>query len=251
MTVTDPLFDISGKVVIVAGAGGGIGGPLAKALHQRGARMVLFDIDASRLGMVADALEGTDSLVADIRDEAAVRDVVARAIDRFGRLDAAVNAAGILPIESAMPMEYSAFEECISVNLNGAFLLSRTAATAMLDGGGRIVHLASVSSFVSNERYAAYASSKAGLAQLVRVLAREWAGRGITVNAIGPALTDTPLTRDYLANSEFLERSIAAIPMGRLGTPDDLIATAILLLAPGGAFITGQTICVDGGRTLV
>ena len=121
----------------------------------------------------------------------------------------------------------------------------------MQDSGGRIVHIASVSSFVANAEYAAYASSKAALAQLVRVLAREWAPKNITVNAIGPALIDTPMTEVYLAETGFREQAVTVIPMGRLAEPRDLMATIILLLAEGGAFITGQTICVDGGRTLV
>ncbi len=113
------------------------------------------------------------------------------------------------------------------------------------------MHLASVSSFVANPGYAAYASSKGALAQLIRVLAREWAADRITVNGIGPALTETPLTHDYLGNPEFRSKAIEVIPMGRLGRPEDIVAMTLLLLAPGGAFVTGQIICVDGGRTLV
>ena len=137
------------------------------------------------------------------------------------------------------------------MNIAGAFFFSRTLVEAMRGRAGRIVHLASVSSFVANKGYAAYASSKAGLTQLVRVLAREWAAHGITVNAIGPALTETQLTKPYLKNAEFRQKAIEVIPMGRLGTTADIVAPILLLLAPGGAFITGQTIYIDGGRTLV
>ncbi len=103
----------------------------------------------------------------------------------------------------------------------------------------------------ANPGYAAYAASKAGVSQLTRVLALEWAPFGVTVNAIGPAMTPTPLTTEFLADRERHEAALAQIPLGRFGTPDDLIGVAVLLASDGGSFITGQTIFVDGGRTLL
>ncbi len=249
--IDDPLFGLQAKVVIIAGAGGGLGGEIARTLHARQTRLVLFDVDDARLRAIAEDCPGAESLTADIRDEVAMRAVVEKTRQKFGRIDGVVNAAGLLPIAASITLEASVFRECLDVNVTGAFLLSRVAAEAMAETGGRIIHLASVSSQVSNANYAAYASSKAALSQLVRVLAREWAGLNITVNAIGPALTATPLTDDYLADPEFRSQAVAAIPMGRLGEPEDLVGTVVLLLAVGGAFITGQTIYVDGGRTLV
>jgi NAD(P)-dependent dehydrogenase (short-subunit alcohol dehydrogenase family) len=120
----------------------------------------------------------------------------------------------------------------------------------MADQGGRIVHFASVSSLVANVDYAAYATSKAALVQLVRVLAREWAPRAVTVNAIGPAMTETGMTKTLLSDPQFRAQALASIPLGRFGQPEDLIGMVVLLLAAAGAFITGQTIYVDGGRTL-
>jgi NAD(P)-dependent dehydrogenase (short-subunit alcohol dehydrogenase family) len=104
---------------------------------------------------------------------------------------------------------------------------------------------------VANINYAAYATSKAALSQLVRVLAREWAATGITVNAIGPAMTETGMTGGYLSGASFRNQALASIPLGRFGAPEDLIGPLVLLLSSAGAFITGQTIYVDGGRTLV
>ncbi len=249
--IDDSLFSVQGKVVIVAGAGGGLGSEISRALQARQARLVLFDIDDARLRTVADDCPGAEILNADIRDEVALRTVIERAQKKFERIDGVINAAGLLPIATAVSFDESIFRECMEVNVTGAFLLSRVAAEAMAETGGRIIHLASVSSQVANAQYAAYASSKAALSQLVRVLAREWAALNITVNAIGPALTATPLTDDYLADPEFRANAVAAIPMGRLGEPEDLLGTVVLLLAAGGSFITGQTIYVDGGRTLV
>jgi NAD(P)-dependent dehydrogenase (short-subunit alcohol dehydrogenase family) len=249
--VTDPLFDVSGKAYLIAGAGGGLGSTMARSLDERGARLVLFDIDETAVEQVGSAIPDALTRVADMNDQTALSEMVQVTLNRFGKIDGAINAAGVLPMAAAATFDEAAFRECIDVNLTAAFLFSRTAAEQMQDSGGRVVHIASVSSFVANPEYAAYASAKAGLAQMVRVLAREWAPRNILVNAIGPALTETSLTRDYLSNPDFRRNAIAAIPMGRLGEAADLIGTLLLLLSPGGAFITGQTIYVDGGRTLV
>lgn len=246
----DPLFDLQNRVFVIAGAGGGLGSEIARALQDRGAKLVLFDIDEARLKAVSADCPGALATLADIRDEATLRHIVSGGVDKFERIDGAINAAGLLPIDPSMTVDEKVFRDCLDVNLTGALLLSRVTAEA-LGQGGRIVHLASVSSQVANSQYAAYASSKAALSQLVRVLAREWAPQNITVNAIGPAMTETPLTEGYLSDPEFRKQAMAVIPMGRLGEAQDLIGMIILLLAEGGAFITGQTIYVDGGRTLV
>lgn len=249
--ITDPLFNVRDKVYIIAGAGGGLGQVLARALFKRGAKLVLFDIDESTLQRVGAEMPDALTQVADITNQQALSGIVQLAQERFGQIDGAINAAGLLPISAAATFEEAVFRQCIDVNLTGAFLFSRAVAEKMQDDGGRIVHIASVSSFVANAEYAAYASSKSGLAQMVRVLAREWAPKNILVNAIGPALTETPLTQGYLSDPTFRRNAISAIPMGRLGEADDLIGTLLLLLSPGGGFITGQTVYVDGGRTLV
>ena len=250
MVEDDPLFNVRGRVVVIAGAGGGLGTESARALHGRGARLILFDIDEPRLRAVEADYPGVVAQVADITNEAQVRGVVAGGVEKFGRIDGAINAAGLLPMEPSLGASVATFRECIDVNLTGGLILSQAVAEAMGENG-RIIHLSSVSSLVANTQYAAYASSKAALSQLVRVLAREWAPKNITVNAIGPAMIETPMTQEYLAKPGFREQAVAAIPMGRLAEPRDLMATIILLLADGGAFITGQTIYVDGGRTLV
>ena len=247
----DGIFSITGKSILLAGAGGGLGGTLARALSARGARLTLSDMSAAPIvGLARDLGEGVVARAADITAEEEVDALIAHACQQFGRIDALVNAAGMLRISPALKLDVATFREALEVNLTGAFLLSRAAARAM-PAGGRIVHLASVSSVVANPDYAAYAAPKAALSQLVRVLAREWAARNITVNAIGPAMAQTGMTEGYLANPAFRQQALAAIPLGRFATPEDLIGALILLLSPAGAFITGQTIHVDGGRTLV
>ncbi len=250
-TLADPLFNVSDNTYLIAGAGGGLGNVMAKALAERGARLALFDIDEAALQRVGITIPDALTQVADINDQSALSEMMQLTQSRFGTIDGAINAAGLLPMAAAATFDEAVFRQCIDVNLTAAFLFSKTVAEQMQDAGGRIVHIASVSSFVANPEYAAYASSKAGLAQMIRVLAREWAPKDILVNAIGPALTETPLTRDYLSDPGFRRNAISAIPMGRLGEADDLIGALLLLLSPAGSFITGQTIYVDGGRTLV
>ena len=151
----------------------------------------------------------------------------------------------------ALELDPKIFRECIDVNLSGALIFSQVAAKLMTKGGGRIVHFASVSSQVANSEYASYSSSKTALAQLVKILAKEWAQKNILVNAIGPAMIEGEKSREILKDPDFFEQVISAIPMSRFCQPTDLFGTILLLLSKAGSFITGQTIYVDGGRTLV
>ncbi len=250
--MNDLLFDIRSKSIVVAGAGSGLGRAIARALVARGACVTVADISADSLAPLGREL-GKDALTCptDITNEKQADALMARAAERFGVVDGVINTAGVLRIAPALEMKEATFRESMDINVTGAFLLSRAAARAMQSRGGRIIHFASVSSFVSNVNYAAYATSKAALWQLTRVLAREWAPKGITVNSIGPAMTETGMTVDYMSDDAFRTQALASIPMGRLGSPDDLIGMVVLLLAPAGAFITGQTLYIDGGRTLV
>ena len=247
----DPLFDISRRIVVVGGAPGGIGSVITRALAERGAWLSLFDSDGDRLEQFSGSLETPHfSMRADVADADDMEALIAKTVDIYGRVDVVINATGLLPICPALEMSPEDFRHCLDTNVSGAFILSRAAAKHMEKTGGSIVHIASVSSRVSNRNYAAYASSKAALSQLVRVLGREWAENRIRVNAIGPALIDTPLTHGYLSNDEFLAGAVDAIPMGRLAKAEDLLAAVLLLCTSGGEFITGQTVYVDGGRTL-
>lgn len=245
-------FSLARHSIVVAGAASGLGREMALGLARLGARLTLVDIDEAALACVAREC-GADAQFfrADITREDQVAAAVDAAVGAFGRLDGAVNCAGLLRIAPALELSAEDFRTSIDVNVTGAFLFSRTCAKILYDKGGSIVHFASVSSHVANRNYAAYAASKAALSHMVRVLAREWADKAIRVNAIGPAMTLTGMTAGYLSEARFRDQALAAIPMGRFGTPDDLIGPLVLLLSRAGAFITGQTIYVDGGRTLV
>jgi NAD(P)-dependent dehydrogenase (short-subunit alcohol dehydrogenase family) len=254
--MNDPLFDIDGRAILVAGGAGGLGGPLAAAMVQRGAKVLIADIDVPRAEEFARELAAAHK--ADVR--ACALDVVSTqsctaavdlAVSAWGRLDGLINATGIYRVADALQLTDADWDSTIATNLTGAFRLARAAGRVMVaQQSGRIVTLASVSSEISNPRYAAYAASKAGVAHLTRVLAVEWAGAGVTVNAIGPAVIPTPLAQPILDDSKQREAALRRIPMGRFGAPNDLLGAAIFLLSPAASFVTGQILYVDGGRTI-
>ncbi|MFY0612438.1 MAG: SDR family oxidoreductase [Hyphomicrobiaceae bacterium] len=252
MTASDPLFDVSGKSIVVVGACGGLGRAMTAALAKRGARLMLADIDEHGLQSLAEDVSATAPWqTVDITDEKAASSLMQDTVDAFGRIDALINATGVFNVAAAKDVPVEDFRRTLDVNVTGALLLSRAAARHMVPNGGSILHIASVSSQVANPNYAAYASSKAAISQLVRVLAREWAPQNIRVNALGPAMTETPLTAPQLSDTGFQDQALAVIPLGRFGLPEDLLAPMLMLISSGGGFITGQTIFVDGGRTLV
>lgn len=254
-TSTDPLFDIAGRGILVAGGAGGLGAPLARAFAARGAKVLIADIDGKRANETADALrrDGHEAAAAqlDVTSSRSCADAVEEAVRRWGRLDGMLNASGIYRVANALELDDKAWEESIDINVTGAFRLARASGRVMTaQRAGAIVTLVSVSSTVSNPRYAAYAASKAAAAHLTRVLALEWAACGVTVNAIGPAVIPTPLAAPIVEDAEQRDIALSRIPMGRFGTPGDLFGAAIFLLSPAAAFVTGQILYVDGGRTV-
>ncbi|MAH83515.1 MAG: hypothetical protein CBB68_04025 [Rhodospirillaceae bacterium TMED8] len=249
--MSDQLFDLKDKVILIAGAAGGLGLPIARALADRGARLALCARNNTELGRLEKGVPSASFYEVDITDEGSLGKAIQKIQDEHGTINGGLNAAGLWGIGGALDLDVEEFRECLDVNITGAFLFSRACARVMVNGGGRIIHIASVSSYVANPDYAAYASSKAAVAQMVKVLAREWAQHNININAIGPAMTLTPLTKPRLEDPEFSKNALDKIPMGRFGDPNDLIGIIVLLLTAGGEFITGQTIYVDGGRTLV
>ncbi|MCP1673636.1 NAD(P)-dependent dehydrogenase (short-subunit alcohol dehydrogenase family) [Natronocella acetinitrilica] len=249
----DPLFDITGRSVQIAGGGAGLGRAIAEAFASRGAHCTIADLNASAARAVADSLpgQGHHACHLDVADPDSCEAAVAEAVAANGRLDVLINSAGRFHVAPALDMDPAAFRSVMDINTCGAFNIAQAAGRVMVPAGaGRIITLSSVSSRVANPQYAAYASSKGALTQLTRVLALEWAPHQVTVNAIGPALTLTDLTRRYLADSGNEQYALDCIPMGRFGRPEDIIGTLILLASEAGAFITGQTFHVDGGRTL-
>lgn len=241
--------------VLITGAGRGIGRVLALAFAEAGANVVaagrvVTDIEATAATVRDQGRRGL-AVPTDVRSVASVDALVETVAAQLGRLDVLINNAGIFLNRPALDLTEAEWEEMADTNVKGVFFCARAAARIMVrQGEGRIVNISSALARVAQEGYAAYGANKAAVEQLTRVLALEWAPHGITVNAIAPTTTDVAEKPDRLRSPEAIARARARIPVGRYGQPDDLVGAAIYLASPASAFMTGQTLIVDGGFSL-
>lgn len=239
------------RIALVTGAAQGIGKRTAQVLAERGYRLVLNDLRGPA-ETVASLPAGTEVLeaVADVSDETQVLQMVARVLERFGRLDVLVNNAGISFIKPAELIETAEWKRVMDVNLLGPFLLCREFGKLMLrQGQGSIVNVASVAGLLGIGDRAAYNASKHGLIGLTRTLAAEWGARGVRVNAVCPGWVKTEMDEKDMGSGAYTDADIEnRVPMARFARPDD-IAQAIAFLADGqqSAFVNGHTLSVDGG----
>lgn len=252
----DRLFDLSGKVILVAGGTGAIGAELAAAICAFGARVAVAGRSAEQAAAVAARLTagGGEAIGVslDLADAASVQVGVEVVQNRLGPLDALINSVGMHVEQPAEQVTMEAWDQVLSVNLRGAFLLSQAVARAMIavGRGGSHIHITSVRSGLGIRRgYAAYCASKGGLGVLIKQLAAEWAKYGIRVNGIAPTFTRTPLVKKYLDDPAFYSALVGRIPLGRVCETHDLAGLAVFLASDASAFITGQNILVDGGLT--
>ena len=214
--------------------------------------MVLADLNLARATEVAGALlaKGHDALAlaCDVTDPESCNRASQGAVDRFGRLDGVVNCAGISQPHDSISLAPADWARLIDIQLNGVFYSAQACARHMWDSGGSIVSITSVNAEAAFPRRAAYCSAKAGVAMLTKVLAIEWAGRGIRVNAVGPGHVLTEMTQRNIAAGNFSEAEVTArIPLGRLAQTGDVADAVSFLLSEQAAFITGQSLYVDGG----
>ncbi len=251
------LFDLSGKVAIVAGGSRGIGFAIAEGLASAGATVVVANStpDLGERAAAAIRAQGKEALAIpfDIRQRVSVEALVAAALKACGRIDILVNAIGVIrrgPIEEVSETDW---DTMMGVNLRGAFLLCQAVGREMIGRKqGKIINISSNVSQVLQPHRGAYAVTKAGMSHLTRVLGLEWAPHGINVNAIAPAPTITDLNRKFFEdNPQDLEARKRSIPLGRLGAPADYVGAAIFLASRASDFVTGQTYFVDGGSNLI
>ncbi|WP_370964254.1 SDR family NAD(P)-dependent oxidoreductase [Amycolatopsis sp. cg9] len=240
---------LRGKRALVAGAGG-IGGAAALALAGAGADVAVADLDVERLtGLAA---QGIRTIQAGLTDAGGGRECVARADELLGGLDVFVHAVGVNDRRPVLETPDDVWRAITSVNLDSAFWTGRAAGALMVARGyGRIVFLSSVSGLLAHPHHAPYAATKGAVNQLARVMAREWAASGVTVNAVAPGYTETGLTREHLEKPGVRAGLTALVPAGRLGTPGDLTGPILFLCSDHAAFVTGHVLYADGGRTLV
>jgi NAD(P)-dependent dehydrogenase (short-subunit alcohol dehydrogenase family) len=231
----------------VTGGGSGIGRGIAHALAAGGAEVLVLDIDADAAANVAGEIGGAAYTV-DVGDEGDVSEVFAR----IGGLDGLVCSAGIsehVPLVDLAPADW---HRVLRVNLDGTFMCLQAAARSMLSAriAGTIVVISSVNARFAHRGHAAYAASKAGVETLVKVAALELAAAGIRVNAVAPGIIESGMTREVLDDADFLRRWSAAIPLGRIGGPDDIADIVTFLCSPGSRWLTGQVLAADGGVSL-
>jgi gluconate 5-dehydrogenase len=254
-TGTDATWlGLHGARVLVAGAGG-IGGACALAYAQAGASVAVVDRDAVALdGLLSDQASGVPivALTADLTEHGAGERVVAEAIERLGGLDVLLHAVGINDRRPIFDFTEDEWERVMRVNLFTVFGLAQAAGRHMVEQRhGRILALSSVSGLLAHHSHGPYAASKGGINQLLRVMAREWAPFGVTVNALAPGYIETPLTVGHLSAPGKREELENLVPAGRLGTPDELTGPALFLSSVHAGFVTGHVMYIDGGRTLV
>jgi len=244
---------VEGKVALVAGAGGGIGGAGAEGLAREGAAVACADIDAAAAEAVAVRIRTAGGratgIALDVRDRSAVNEAVAATVREFGRLDVLVDCAGVSHGRNFLDLDHSEWERVIAVNLTGMFHLGQAAARQMArqGGGGSIINVTSQLAEVARPERAAYVASKGGGRSLTHAMALDLAAHGIRVNAIAPGPTLTGLTRASYADPERRRATIAQIPLGRLGDPQDLVGAILFLASDESRWMTGSTVTVDGG----
>jgi 3-oxoacyl-[acyl-carrier protein] reductase len=239
------------RVAIVTGAGRGIGAAIARRLAAEGAQLVLVDRDASAVSVLAEVLgEGGARMLplcVDVADKTQVTGLMVLVREQFGRLDVLVNNAGIIRDGWLAGLEEADWDAVLAVNLKGPFLCCQAALPLLRESAsGAIVNIAS-RSWLGNPGQANYAASKGGLVSLTRTLALELARYRLRVNAVAPGLIDTPMVQSMPAEAR--ERLLRMQPTGQMGQPEDIAAAVAFLASDDAAFITGQVLHVDGGKS--
>ncbi len=247
---------LKGKVAIVTGAGRGIGAAIASGYAREGAAVIVnYSVSAQAAAEVASAIEGAGgraaAVQADVGDLASHEALIRAALERFGRLDILVNNAAIdrrVPILEAAPEQWDAV---FNVNLRGPYFLAQRAAKEMMSsGGGAVLNISSVHDEQAHRNNSIYTIAKGGMKLMTRCMALEWAPLGIRVNSLSPGAILTDINRAVLADEAYKQRVLEKIPLGRIGSVEDLAAAAILLVSSEGSYITGSTFYIDGGLLL-
>ncbi len=252
-------MQMTGKTILVTGAAQGIGLGIARAFVEAHGRVALCDRNGDTLAAAAaqlrETIPGADCapFVCDVSDAAQVQDLVTAVVDRFGAIDVLINNAGFGGMTRFWEMSVEEWNAILATTLTGTFLCSRAVARVMLDKKtrGKVINIASTNSLIPSTGIAAYCAAKGGVLMFTRVAALELAPHGITVNAIGPGSTLTPVTEGFYTLPGLREAFLDRTPLGRFGEPQDIGRVALLLASEYADWITGQIIFADGGQSLL
>jgi 3-oxoacyl-[acyl-carrier protein] reductase len=245
------MFDLSGMTALVTGASGSLGSAIVRALAAQGARVAVSGSNAEKLESFRAGLGGDHvALPCNLSDSAAVDALVPQAVEAFGKLDILVNNAGVTRDNLLMRMKDNEFSDVLRINLEAAFRLMRAAAKPMMKARhGRIISITSVVGVTGNPGQANYVASKAGLIGMTKSVAQELASRGVTANAIAPGFMTSAMT-DAL-NDQQREAILSRIPLGTMGSGEDIGAAVVYLASREAGYVTGQTLHVNGGMAML
>jgi NAD(P)-dependent dehydrogenase (short-subunit alcohol dehydrogenase family) len=249
--MSDSLFSVAEQIVLISGGSRGIGRAIAQGFAERGATVIITGREQATLDQTAGEIgHGMQTCVCDVIEPDSIRQCAKSVLERFGRVDTLVNCAGVNRRKPAIEFSEEDYDFVLDINLKGAFLMSQEIGRAQLErGSGCQINIASLNTDRPLKNVLPYAMSKVGMGHMTRGLALEWGPRGVRVNAIAPGFILTDLTKKLWSDPTMQAWNKANTPQQRLGTPQDMVGAAIFLASPAAAFITGQTLYVDGGYT--